>query len=176
MINKKICLLGDFAVGKTSLVRRYVYNRFEETYLSTIGVHVSRKVVSVEYGPRTIEVVLMLWDVASNNSFEQMRTSYICGVAGAMLVCDLTRPSTLDNLGTYVTLLRTMNPQASLVIAANKSDAVENSPLLLPQAEALARRFGIAAFITSAKHGSMVEPAFQHLAGMLAGNPAQTIG
>ncbi|MFN8568235.1 MAG: hypothetical protein U0Z44_12125 [Kouleothrix sp.] len=67
MINKKICLLGDFAVGKTSLVRRYVYNRFEETYLSTIG-DVSRKVVSVECGPRTIEVVLMLRDVASNNS------------------------------------------------------------------------------------------------------------
>jgi len=69
--SKKVCLLGEFAVGKTSLVRRFVYNRFDEKYLSTIGVKVSRKTVSVPRGQEMDELNMLLWDLAGGERFSQ---------------------------------------------------------------------------------------------------------
>ena len=93
-ISKKVCLLGDFAVGKTSLVRRFVLNIFEDRYLSTIGVKVSRKTVVTPGPGDLIELTLMLWDLAGSEEFDQVRASYLRGASGAVLVCDLTRPET----------------------------------------------------------------------------------
>ncbi len=95
-LSAKICLLGDYAVGKTSLVRRFVYNMFEDKYLSTIGVKVSRKVVAVPRGDDVVELVLMLWDLAGSEEFDSVRASYLRGAAGALVVC---RRHTARNLG-----------------------------------------------------------------------------
>ncbi|RLC60203.1 MAG: GTP-binding protein, partial [Chloroflexota bacterium] len=94
-IAKKVCLLGDLAVGKTSLVSRFVYNLFDDKYVSTIGVKVSRKTVIIPRAGDIVELTMMLWNLAGNEEFDRVRASYLRGAAGAVLVCDLTRPETL---------------------------------------------------------------------------------
>lgn len=166
-ISKKVCLLGDFAVGKTSLVRRFVYDLFDEKYISTIGVKVSRKTVAVptDDGP-VVELTMMLWDLAGSEDFSQMRGSYMRGASGAILVCDLTRPESLTSLDEYMTELNKVSPEAMLIVVANKSDSPEQR-LFLQQVEAAAAALGADCFITSARTGENVEEMFRHLARML---------
>jgi small GTP-binding protein len=167
-VSKKICLLGDFAVGKTSLVRRFVYNLFSDKYVSTIGVKVSRKVVTVPRASDVVELVMMLWDLASGEEFSQVRASYLRGAAGAVLVCDLTRPETLDSLRAYVHDLSRVSPDAQFILAANKRDLADQQQIFLPQIEAVAASLDAPHYLTSAKTGDEVETLFRHLGRMLA--------
>ena len=89
MIQKKICLLGGTAVGKTSLVARYVRNLFSDKYLSSIGVKVDKKVLTVDGA----DVSLVLWDIHGDDQFETIRTAYLRGTSGYLLVADGTRRS-----------------------------------------------------------------------------------
>lgn len=170
-LSKKVCLLGDFAVGKTSLVRRFVYNLFDDKYISTIGVKVSRKTVSVPRDNRIVELTMMLWDLAGSEEFNQMRASYLRGAAGAVLVCDLTRPETLDSVQLYVRDLQSVSSNAQLVLAANKYDLLDQpanaSYLTTAQVEAVAAELGIPCYLTSAKTGQEVETLFRHLGRLL---------
>jgi small GTP-binding protein len=166
-ISKKVCLLGDFAVGKTSLVRQFVYNRFEEKYLSTIGVHVSRKIVSVPHAPGIVDLAILLWDIVGNNGFEKLRASYMRGSAGALLVCDLTRPETLASLLSYGDLVRSISPQVRLIMAANKCDLIAEPELVIDQIAAAAQRLRVPFYLTSAKNGDAVETIFRELASLL---------
>jgi small GTP-binding protein len=166
-ISKKVCLLGDSAVGKTSLVRQFVYNRFEEHYLSTLGVHVSRKTVSVPHPAGVVDLAILLWDIAGNNGFEKVRTSYVRGAAGALLVCDLTRPKTLDGLLAYVDLVRSISPEARLIMAANKCDLIDERQLITNQVAALAHTLHAPFYLTSAKTGEEAETIFRELGSML---------
>lgn len=162
-VSKKVCLLGDFAVGKTSLVRRFVYDLFDEKYISTIGVKVSRKTVAVPtVDGAVVELTMMLWDLAGSEDFSQMRGSYMRGAAGAILVCDLTRPESLANLDGYLADLRQVSPQAMVIVVANKSDSPDQH-LLLSQVEAGAARLGAKCFVTSARTGENVEDVFRDL-------------
>ena len=162
-ISKKVCLLGDFAVGKTSLVRRFVYNRFDDKYVSTIGVKVSRKVVAVPIRDQVTELVMMLWDLAGSEEFDSVRQSYLRGTSGAVVVCDLTRPDTLESLRTYARDLRSVSPNAKLVIAANKKDVADNCCITEEQLEGIAVELGGPYYLTSAKVGDEVEAVFRCL-------------
>jgi small GTP-binding protein len=176
-ISKKVCLLGDFAVGKTSLVRRFVYDLFDDTYISTIGVKVSRKTVPVAQASGSVGVAMMLWDLAGSEEFSRVRVSYLRGTAGAVLVCDLTRPETLDHLQGYLADLERISPGAHLILAANKRDLVEPPPpgesgtLTPAQVEAAAAQLGIPCTITSAKTGEAVEDLFRALAHQFLSAP-----
>ncbi|RME41118.1 MAG: GTP-binding protein [Caldilineae bacterium] len=166
-LSKKICLLGDFAVGKTSLVRRFVYDRFDDKYISTIGVKVSRKTVVVSQGDDVVELTLMLWDLAGSEEFSRMRASYLRGSAGAALVCDLTRLETLGTLRTYAADLRTVSPDACLILAANKHDLTDQQQISVDQIEAVAAELNAPFYLTSAKTGEEVETLFRHLGQLL---------
>ena len=168
-ISKKVCLLGDFAVGKTSLVRRFIYNRFDDQYLSTIGVKVSRKTVMVPQQNEVVELTIMLWDLAGSQEFDHVRSSYLRGVSGAVLVCDLCRASTLDGLQLYIEELTKSNPSTQLIIAANKADLVEQHQLDSTQIEKFARTLNVPYYLTSAKQGDGVEVIFRHLGKLLVG-------
>ncbi len=167
--SKKVCLLGDFAVGKTSLVRRFVYDLFDDKYLSTIGVKVSRKVIVLPRQNDIVELTLMLWDLTGSEEFNTVRISYLRGATGAILVCDLTRPATLDVMPAYLAELRHVNPTAAFVLAANKADLVERHELTEAQVAQRAADLGIPYFITSAKTGANVELAFRCLGRLLIG-------
>ncbi|MFN8454876.1 MAG: Rab family GTPase [Anaerolineae bacterium] len=165
--SKKVCLLGDFAVGKTSLVRRFVYNLFSDKYLSTIGVNVSRKTVAVQQADDVAELTMMLWDLAANAEFDQMQASYLRGAAGAIVVCDLTRPETLSSVKTHAQNLRDTSAKAHLILAANKADLVDQHQVTPAEVEAVAAALEVPFYFTSAKNGTQVEDIFRHLGRLL---------
>jgi small GTP-binding protein len=166
-ISKKVCLLGDFAVGKTSLVRRFVYDRFDDKYVATIGVKVSRKSIMIPQDDDLIELTLMLWDLAGSEEFSRVRNSYLRGAAGALIVCDVTRRETLDSLRQYAMNLFDVSPDAQILIAANKRDLVDQQQLTAAELEALASDLGSPHYHTSAKTGEEVEDVFRQLGQLL---------
>lgn len=169
-LSKKVCLLGDFAVGKTSLVRRFVYDLFDDRYISTIGVKVSRKTVPVTRADDVVELHMLLWDLAGSDEFNAMRTSYLRGASGVLLVGDLTRPDTFASLPAYLAEVRRLNPAAAVVLAANKVDRLNGDNELdavLEPARALAAALDAPLYLTSALLGAEVEAVFRHLARML---------
>src|SRR5258707_408911 len=91
-VQRKICMLGGFSVGKTSLVKRYVQSIFSESYLTTVGVKIDKKTVTL--GDRVVH--LILWDLAGEDDMSSLRMSYLRGSAGYVLVADGTRPATLE--------------------------------------------------------------------------------
>ena len=165
--SKKVCLLGDFAVGKTSLVRRFVYDLFDDKYISTIGVKVSRKTVAIPRADDVVELIMMLWDLAGGAEFDQVRTSYLRGAAGAVLVCDLTRAETLDHLQSYAENLRRVSPDACLVLTANKYDLVDQQQITPAQIETVAAGLQAPYYLSSARTGEDVDTMFRHLGRLL---------
>jgi len=159
-LQKKICMLGDFSVGKTSLVRRFVYDLFEDKYLSTIGVKISRK--SVELGNDIIH--LLIWDLAGGEEFSGVQSSYLQGSSGGILVCDLTRKNTLAIIENYANQLLEIQPKSSIILIANKADLVDEREISDEALENIAATLNAKLFITSAKTGENIEDAFHTLA------------
>ena len=159
-IQKKVCLLGDFAVGKTSLVSRFVEGRFDDKYLSTIGVKISRKVVQRGDSER---VNLLLWDLAGGDDFSKSGASYLRGAAGALIVCDLTRAETLRAVSYYSQQIGTISETAALVIVGNKVDLTTECEISDYDMAALAADLNAPYLLVSAKTGQCVEEAFQLL-------------
>lgn len=118
MLQKKICMLGSFAVGKTSLVRRYVDSIFSDDYVTTIGVKIDKKIVTVD----DTELSLILWDVYGDDSHQTVLPSYLRGMAAFILVVDPTRPETFNSAKKLHSLvLDTLGPKP-FVLVLNKSD------------------------------------------------------
>jgi len=159
MINKKICMLGAFSVGKTSLVERYVHSVFSDKYLSTIGVKISKKIITVA----DQEVSMILWDMEGRDIFTDVNINYLRGAMGFFVVADGTRAETLDTaLELRALVLGKMGtiPNALLINKDDLADQWEISEDMLQQTAAE----GITVFRTSAKTGQSVEEAFQSLA------------
>ncbi len=170
IIQKKICLLGAFAVGKTSLVRRFVEGRFDEKYLSTVGVSVSRK--SLDRNGHQLN--LLLWDMVGGTEMSHRETGYLVGAAGALIVCDLTRSTTLDAMAQYARQMRVLNPRSALVFVGNKADLTADRVITDAQLLDISHSFQSGYYITSAKTGSHVEAAFANLADRLEGRDDNT--
>ena len=168
-IQKKVCMIGAYAVGKTSLVRRFVESLFDERYQTTIGVKIDRKRVVV----RDREVTLVLWDLAGDDDLAQLRASHLRGAAGYILVADGTRISTLDQAILLQEWIATMLGPAQFVLAVNKVDLQQEWRLDPGQAERLAQQ-GWVVFLTSAKTGQGVEDLFISLAEKLLAPAAET--
>jgi small GTP-binding protein len=159
MISKKVCMLGGFAVGKTSLVSRFVRSIFSEKYLTTVGVKIDKKTVPVPGN----DVDLVLWDIYGEDDFQKMRTSYLRGANGYLLVVDGTRRSTLDTARDLHKLaVDTVGPVPHLVLV-NKSDLEDAWEIDTDALNALGRD-GSTVVKTSAKSGVGVEEAFARLA------------
>jgi small GTP-binding protein len=161
-LTTKICLLGDFSVGKTSLVRRFVESRFDESYISTIGVRVSRKTLNLAV-PDPTTLTLLIWDTAGSEPFNTIVRTYYQGSSAALLVCDLTRSETLVSLGTYIHEFQSINPGVPFVIIGNKTDLVGQRTIPDELIHATATTYGAPWFLGSAKTGDGVEQAFQAL-------------
>lgn len=162
-IQKKVCLLGDFSVGKTSLIRRFVAGIYEDKYLSTIGSKVDRKIVTIQQGTQAVKLTLLVWDLAGGEKFDRVMSSYYRGAAGGVLVCDLTRPETLKILLNYARDFWSVNPRTPLVIVGNKVDLLEQRVVSDEELAAVAAQCQAPWFISSAKTGENVEMVFQNL-------------
>lgn len=162
-------MLGDFAVGKTSLVKRFVFDRFDDKYISSIGVKVSRKSVVTLRGDETVNLNMMLWDLAGSEEFNQVRASYIRGSSGAILVCDLTRPDTLEVLSHYARDVASINRDVRLIVVANKLDLHAAHEITESDVAEIAAQLDASYFLTSAKSGQAVETMFRTLGQRLIG-------
>ncbi len=158
-IQKKICLLGNFAVGKTSLVRRFIEGVFEDRYLSTIGVRVSRKVLTV----RGIPLTLLVWDLAGEEKFVQVAHSYYRGAAGAILVCDLTRADTFPSLKDHAQAFWSVNPHTPVAVVGNKVDLLEQRVIADEELAGIAAQLDAFWLTSSAKTGENVQGLFEQL-------------
>ena len=162
MLNKKVCMLGSYAVGKTALVQRYVHSIFADRYLSTVGVKISKKVVSL--GERNM--ILVLWDLEGKDDYVDVKINYLRGSMGFFVVADGTRRETLDTALSLRSLALDLIgpvPHALLVNKVDLQPSWEISELDLQRVE----QQGVQLFKTSAKLGLAVDEAFTALAGAM---------
>jgi small GTP-binding protein len=156
---KKICMLGGFSVGKTSLVKRYVESVFSETYLTTVGVKIDKKTVTL--GDKTVH--LILWDLAGEDDMASLRLSYMRGSAGYVLVADGTRPATLEMALSLRKRVETEHGPLPFALLINKNDLREQWAVTDNDLEKL-RSDGWWVRSSSARTGEGVDDAFTDLA------------
>ncbi len=164
-IRQKVCLLGSFSVGKTSLIKRFVEDRFDDRYLSTIGAKISRKKVDATH--HTFD--LYLWDLAGGEDFQHVTKSYLSGASGAIIVCDLTRHETIEGLVQYTQLLKELNPTIELMFVGNKADLEDERQITNADIAEIASLYEVPFILTSAKTGENVESLFTQFAINLEG-------
>jgi hypothetical protein len=158
MISKKICLVGAFAVGKTSLVSRFVHSLFSEKYHSTIGVKIDKKTVTID--DKTVN--LILWDMAGEEEYVKLQTSYLRGASGYLLVLDGTRAETLSIAKDIVDKVDATSSNIPFVAVINKHDLADSWQIGAEDIESL-RQAGWSVIYSSAKTGEGVESAFELL-------------
>ena len=159
MITKKICMLGAFSVGKTSLVEHFVHSIFSDSYVSTIGVKISKKRIVT----KNEELTLVLWDLEGNDDYVGINMTYIKGAAGLFVVADLTRKETLDiALQIRANAIELIGHSVPNILLLNKSD-IEPREITAQQITKLTAS-GIPVLLTSAKTSENVENAFAFIA------------
>lgn len=162
MIQKKICMLGSFAVGKTSLVAQFVHSIYREQYLTTVGVKIDKKVVNAGGS----DVSLIVWDLHGEDEFQKIRTAYLRGSSGFLFVCDGTRRSTLDKVVDMQQSAIDAVGDVPFVVLVNKADLEPDWEVDAEAIDAATAR-GWTVLRTSAKTGLGVESAFMHIASAM---------
>lgn len=165
-VKRKVCLVGDPGVGKTSLVRRFVLDRYDDSYIQTIGAKVSRKDVTVPGGDR---VRLLIWDVMGQKTFKIISSTAFEHTRGAFIVCDLSKRDTLDNVSYWSGELTRVSGDIPLILLANKYDLKDRLAFDESDVAEAASGTGGIYYLTSAKTGENVEAAFKKLAELCIG-------
>ncbi|HYU06246.1 MAG TPA: Rab family GTPase [Thermoplasmata archaeon] len=168
-VKVKVCLVGDVAVGKTSLIKRYVQDAFEDRYIATVGTKVTKKTVDVMWRGANASLDMMVWDIMGEKGFRALlRDAYFEGSHGVIAVCDMTRKDTFYDLSNWVQMIRKQVGNVPIVFLGNKFDLKER---LVVSEEELARMGTIhnaKHFVTSAKTGQGVNEAFKVLGDAIA--------
>lgn len=155
-------MVGSFAVGKTSLVARFVKGIFSERYLTTVGVKIDQKDLEVDGR----QLRLLLWDLHGEDEFQRIRPTYLRGSAGALLVADGTRLDTLDVALRLAEEVRGAAGDVPMLLLLNKADLSEEWQVSADQEEELTHA-GWRVLRTSAKTGAGVEEGFHELSRLL---------
>lgn len=167
VISQKICLIGDFSVGKTSLIRRFVDREFSDRYLSTVGVKISRKLLHLKLQDDLLQLQLLIWDIEGKSKFKGIVPSYLQGARGAIVVADINRQETIAHVREHIELFFSINPERSKVIVAlNKCDLIEEEKIVNIFEKHNFDRDNriISSYGTSAKTGKYVDKMFEQLA------------
>ena len=160
--SKKVALIGDGGVGKTSLVNRFVKGQFDDKYIHTIGTNVKKKTVLLQ--DEKAEVTLMVWDLQGQRNDPGI-IAHMFRSEGAIVVCDVTRDQTFNNMPEWIAILeKELGGRVPMVLLGNKADMEEQALIGQTQLQYMASRFGATYHLTSAKTGQSVEEAFTELA------------
>lgn len=158
MIQKKICLVGQSAVGKTSLIKRFVKGIFDSKYLTSIGVKVDKKEVHID----DQNVMLLIWDIEGVDKYSALHERYLKGAFAYIVVVDVSRDNTEKTAAEIVERIKVLS-NAPIIMAYNKSDLLE-----LPEHMELEKKIESNqenySLITSAKDGRGVNSMFEHIA------------
>lgn len=163
----KISIIGDKAVGKTSLIDRFVNEKFEEDYIATMGVNITLKDLTLKYQTKEdFPVQLMLWDIGGSEKWENLRGMFYRGSSGVILVYDVTRPATFLNITHYLQdLENSVQKKIPFILIGNKNDLSNLKKINPKTAESLMQSSNAVAFFeTSAKTGKNVEEVFRLIA------------
>ncbi len=163
ILKKKICMLGGSAVGKTSLVHRFVRSMFSDKYMTTVGVRIDQKTITLD---KKRSVDLLLWDIHGDDEFQNVRRMYLRGMAGYFLVVDGTRKSTLDKAHILRNLAMTTVGDVPFILIVNKSDLSNEWEITKEDLDSL-REQGWHIIETSAKEDYGVTDAFEKLAELM---------
>ena len=156
----KVCVVGDGAVGKTSLIIRYTEGHFRESYIMTVGT--SFAVKELDFGDTLVR--LQLWDLAGQPHFSSVRPVFYRGAAGIILVFDVTRRQTFDAIPAWYSEVSQVTGTVPTVLLANKVDLVDQRQASTEEGMAYAQQLGWGYFETSAKEGKGVTEAFRQIA------------
>ena len=156
----KICLLGEAAVGKTSLVYRFIENKFRDNYKSTLGVNLLKKdLVIDDYGG----VSAQIWDLGGQESFKSLRKLYLEGANGAFVIFDTTKRNTFDKVDEWIQSFKDSRGERPLLLIGNKIDLSDKIKVEEAEAKEYADKNAMRLIYTSAKTGENVEKAFKGL-------------
>ena len=156
----KILILGDSFVGKTNILKRFIHNEFDSTTKETVGVEFDSK--NYNFGEKTIKA--QIWDTAGQERYRSVTKAYYKGAKGALLVYDISRRITFENIDNWLIDLRTNGDKDILIILiGNKSDLNSKREVSKDEAENKAEQYNIAFLETSAKNGDNIDKAFGEL-------------
>src|SRR4030067_926224 len=177
-IKTKVCLVGEAAVGKTSLVRRYVLDEFDDRYITTLGAKVSKRELGYEVPDKdaSVRMDMTVWDIMGEKGFRDLlKEAFFHGAKGVLAVADLTRYSTLKELDDWVQSVFNVVGEIPVVYAINKIDLKDEVMILYgdKEIEQAARAFDAPHYHTSARRGENVESAFRHPGGLILAKDAQ---
>lgn len=156
----KVIVVGDAAVGKTSLMFRFVHGTFKKDYLMTIGVNFSTKLLTLEDGTK---VKLSIWDTAGQERFHFLLPSYFDGSSGGLVVFDVTRRESFQNLPKWLDQVRGKCNNIPLLLLGNKADLEDLRAVTFEEAKQFATQNGLVYSETSAKEGTNVNDVFAAL-------------
>lgn len=167
-VKRKIILIGDGNVGKTSLVRRFVLDVFDDRYFLTIGSKVVKKRVTYQKDDNNmIELDMMIWDLMGQKEYIRTQQITFTGTHGALMVCDVTSKETLSNLEHWRNVLFDVTEEIPIVILANKNDLTDEAEISEEDLMNASKKFKAECYFTSAKTGENVDDAFRKIGGKL---------
>ena len=156
----KIVIIGDTYVGKTNILSRYISNEFDPNSNSTIGVELTTK----SYNFDNNDVKVQIWDTAGQEKYRSITSSYYKGAQGCLLVYDITKKKSFDNIDKWYSELKSNSDEKIYtMLLGNKSDLEENREVSIEEAEKKAKNFNIAFMETSAYNGNNINKAFNEL-------------
>lgn len=170
-LKAKVCLIGEARVGKTSLIRQFVLNEFDERYLTTVGTNITKKTVQLKIpqADLVVDMDLVIWDIMGQREYRDLLAGrYFEGAQGLLAVADATQQETLDALFDWIDRADRVASQIPVVVAMNKADLLESTEPAERAARGLAEAFNGDYLVTSAKTGANVEKVFLRLATMIA--------
>lgn len=160
----KVVLIGEPAVGKTSLIHQYVQHAFDDQYLTTLGIGVTKRTETFPSKAGRIQVRLSIWDIMGNRKvMEHLGDAYFDGAGGALAVFDVTRPDTLEGLKAWIKAVRRAESRVPILVLGNKTDLADLRVVTDEEAGQLCQSLGLPYLPTSARTGPNVEPAFRRL-------------
>jgi len=155
-----VLLLGAPAVGKTSILYRFVKNQFSHDYITTIGINYLTKDISIG---KKDSAKIIIWDIAGQKKFKFLHKQYYEGTHGALVIFDLTKKETFEKLNEWVQSFREARGDEPMVLIGNKSDLKNQIEISENEAKEYASINSMDLIITSAKTGENVENAFINL-------------
>ncbi|MFQ5883538.1 MAG: Rab family GTPase [Thermoplasmata archaeon] len=163
----KICLVGEGAVGKTSLIRRFVLDAFDDRYVSTLGAKITKKEMTfaAPNNGSEVHIDMTIWDIMGEKGFRDLlKEAYFHGAQGILAVCDVTRENTLPDLESWISAIETVTGKIPIAFLANKIDLKDQLTFTENDIRRMSGKYQSPYLFTSAKTGENVEKAFKEIA------------
>jgi len=166
-VKMKICLVGNQSVGKTSLIRRYVFDEFDDRYITTLGTKVTKKKLDMvlEEQDLRLDIDMIIWDIMGQIGFRKLlKEAYFYGASGALAVADCTIKDSLHGLNDWLDGVYTVTNKIPIVVMANKVDLTDRIVIEERDVKKIAETYKSPYYFTSAKTGENVENSFKDIA------------